>query len=246
MDTKELKKNFGKDLTFYGGGVDTQRVLPHGTPQEVRDEVKRRIDDLAPGGGFIFNTVHNIQADVPPENIMAMWEAVREYGVYGGRGKVKWVTWLTAQHATGQLGRESALGWLWAECFCAVIALCWLRSRLRRSAATNDPWTIDFRYAPPWWQTSICLPDDWQKTLVGKDGSLLYDYPGNYAGFGTRITFGLPGETQWLKQELASPRVPIVRTIQRNGDVEIVQETFAVAPPLAAATKRGGAFPRAG
>jgi uroporphyrinogen decarboxylase len=84
MDTKELKKNFGKDLTFYGGGVDTQRVLPHGTPQEVRDEVKRRIDDLAPGGGFVFNTVHNIQADVPPENIMAMWEAVREYGVYRG------------------------------------------------------------------------------------------------------------------------------------------------------------------
>ena len=83
MDTRELKKNFGKDVTFYGGGVDTQRVLPHGTPQEVRDEVKRRIDDLAPGGGFIFNTVHNIQADVPPENIVAMWEAVREYGVYG-------------------------------------------------------------------------------------------------------------------------------------------------------------------
>ncbi|MBI2925001.1 MAG: hypothetical protein HYY24_04760 [Verrucomicrobia bacterium] len=82
MDTKELKREFGKDLTFYGGGVDTQRVLPRGTPQEVRDEVKRRIDDLAPGGGFIFNTVHNIQADVPPENIIAMWEAVREFGVY--------------------------------------------------------------------------------------------------------------------------------------------------------------------
>lgn len=82
MDTKQLKKNFGKDLTFYGGGVDTQQVLPHGTPQQVRDEVKRRIDDLAPGGGFIFNTVHNIQADVPPENIVAMWEAMREHGVY--------------------------------------------------------------------------------------------------------------------------------------------------------------------
>jgi uroporphyrinogen decarboxylase len=82
MDTKQLKKNFGKDVTFYGGGVDTQHVLPHGTPQEVRDEVKRRIDDLAPGGGFIFNTVHNIQADVPPENIVAMWEAMREFGVY--------------------------------------------------------------------------------------------------------------------------------------------------------------------
>jgi uroporphyrinogen decarboxylase len=82
MNTKELKRAFGKDITFYGGGVDTQHVLPHGTPQQVRDEVKRRIDDLAPGGGFIFNTVHNIQADVPAENIMAMWETLREYGVY--------------------------------------------------------------------------------------------------------------------------------------------------------------------
>jgi uroporphyrinogen decarboxylase len=82
MDTKELKRQFGKDITFYGGGVDTQRVLPRGTVQEVKDEVRRRIDDLAPGGGFIFNTVHNIQADVPPQNIMAMWEALQEYGVY--------------------------------------------------------------------------------------------------------------------------------------------------------------------
>jgi len=82
MDTRELKKRFGKDLTFYGGGVDTQEVLPHGTPTQVRDEVRRRIEDLAPGGGFIFNTVHNIQADVPPANIMAMWEALQEYGVY--------------------------------------------------------------------------------------------------------------------------------------------------------------------
>jgi uroporphyrinogen decarboxylase len=83
MDTRELKRLYGNDLVFYGGGVDTQRVLPTGTPAEVRDEVRRRIDDLAPGGGFVFNTVHNIQADVPPENIMAMWEALREFGVYG-------------------------------------------------------------------------------------------------------------------------------------------------------------------
>jgi uroporphyrinogen decarboxylase len=82
MDTRALKKAFGKDITFYGGGVDTQHVLPHGTPQEVRDEVKRRVEDLAPGGGFIFNTVHNIQADVPPQNIVAMWEAMREFGHY--------------------------------------------------------------------------------------------------------------------------------------------------------------------
>ncbi|MHC4620700.1 MAG: uroporphyrinogen decarboxylase family protein [Planctomycetota bacterium] len=82
MDTAQLKKEFGKDLTFWGGGVDTQRVLPYGTPQQVQDEVRRRIDDLAPGGGFVFATVHNIQNDVPPENIMAMIETLREYGVY--------------------------------------------------------------------------------------------------------------------------------------------------------------------
>jgi len=80
MDTAELKRRFGAELCFWGGGVDTQRVLPRGTPDEVREEVKRRIDDLAPGGGFVFNTVHNIQADVPPENIIAMREAVTLYG----------------------------------------------------------------------------------------------------------------------------------------------------------------------
>lgn len=82
MDTKRLKKEFGSDLVFWGGGVDTQKVLPCGTPQEVKDEVKRRIDDLAPGGGFVFAAVHNIQADVPPENILAMLEALDQYGKY--------------------------------------------------------------------------------------------------------------------------------------------------------------------
>ncbi len=82
MDTKRLKKEFGQDVVFWGGGVDTQRVLPYGTSQEVKDEVRRRLDDLAPGGGFVFATVHNIQGDVPPENIVAMWEAVQEYGHY--------------------------------------------------------------------------------------------------------------------------------------------------------------------
>lgn len=53
-------------------------MLPFGTPQEVKDNVRRNIDALAPGGGFVFNTIHNIQADVPPENIVAMWEALRE------------------------------------------------------------------------------------------------------------------------------------------------------------------------
>lgn len=82
MDSAELKKEFGKDLVFWGGGVDTQYVLGSGTPQQVKDEVRRRIDDLAPGGGFVFATVHNIQANVPPQNIIAMWEAVREFGNY--------------------------------------------------------------------------------------------------------------------------------------------------------------------
>ncbi len=82
MDTKRLTKEFGDVLGFWGGGCDTQRILPHGTRQEIRDEVKRRIDDLAPGGGFIFSQVHNILPDVPPENIMAMYEAVWEFGKY--------------------------------------------------------------------------------------------------------------------------------------------------------------------
>jgi uroporphyrinogen decarboxylase len=82
MDTYELKRDFGKDIVFWGGGCDTQEILPRGTPQEVRDEVKRRIDDLAPGGGFVFCPVHNIQADVPPENLQAMWETLQEYGKY--------------------------------------------------------------------------------------------------------------------------------------------------------------------
>lgn len=82
MDTKILKREFGKDVTFWGGGVDTQHVLPFGTPQQVKEEVKRRITELAPGGGFVFSAVHNIQSDVPPENFMAMWETLQEYGWY--------------------------------------------------------------------------------------------------------------------------------------------------------------------
>jgi uroporphyrinogen decarboxylase len=82
MELKGLKQDFGRDITFWGAGVDTQGVLGTGTPEEVRADVKRNIEALAPGGGFVFATVHNIQADVPPENIMAMWEAWHEYGGY--------------------------------------------------------------------------------------------------------------------------------------------------------------------
>jgi uroporphyrinogen decarboxylase len=79
-DTRELKRMFGDAIVFHGGGVDSQYTLPYGTPQEVKDEVRRRIDDLAPGGGFIFTPVHSIQHDVPFENFMAMLEAYREFG----------------------------------------------------------------------------------------------------------------------------------------------------------------------
>ena len=82
IDTKELKRDFGKDMTFWGGACDSQHILPYGTPDQVRDEVKRRIDDLAPGGGFIFAPIHNVQSDVPIANFMAMWETMKEYGKY--------------------------------------------------------------------------------------------------------------------------------------------------------------------
>jgi len=82
MDSRDLKRRFGADLSFWDGGVDTQRALPTGTPQEVRDEVRRRVEDLAPGGGFVCAAAHNIQFDVSPENILAMRQALREYGAY--------------------------------------------------------------------------------------------------------------------------------------------------------------------
>jgi uroporphyrinogen decarboxylase len=82
MDSAQLKRDFGKDLVFWGGGVDTQGVFGTGTPQQVREDVKRRLNDFMPGGGFVFNTVHNIQGNVPAENIMAMWETLQEYGKY--------------------------------------------------------------------------------------------------------------------------------------------------------------------
>jgi len=82
MEPLALKKDFGNDLCFWGGGVETQDVLPHGSPAAVRDDVKHNLDALAPGGGYVFNTVHNIQADVPPQNIMALWETLQEYGQY--------------------------------------------------------------------------------------------------------------------------------------------------------------------
>lgn len=82
MNPYELKQEFGKELVFWGGGVDTQRVLCDGSPKDVREDVRRNIEALAPGGGFVFAAVHDIQADVPPENVVAMWDAWKLYGTY--------------------------------------------------------------------------------------------------------------------------------------------------------------------
>jgi hypothetical protein len=79
MDPARLKSVYGSRLVFWGGGVNTQQTLPFGTAAEVRDEVLRRCEIFAPGGGFVFNTIHNIQADTPLANIVAMLEAVREF-----------------------------------------------------------------------------------------------------------------------------------------------------------------------
>ena len=82
MDTARLKKTYGNNISFWGGGCDTQSVLNRGTQKEVCAEVRRRISDLAPGGGFVFNPVHNIQPQVPVGNIVAMFETAREFGEY--------------------------------------------------------------------------------------------------------------------------------------------------------------------
>ena len=82
MDSAGLKREFGKDMVFWGGGIDTQRTLPLGSPEDVKEEVIRRINDFAPGGGYVFTTVHNIQPNVPAENIRTMFETALEYGNY--------------------------------------------------------------------------------------------------------------------------------------------------------------------
>ena len=77
MDPQTLKDQFGDKLVFWGGGVDTQKTLPFGTPDEIRDEVRQRMEIFGAGGGFVFNTVHNVQARTPAENLMALYDTVR-------------------------------------------------------------------------------------------------------------------------------------------------------------------------
>lgn len=79
MDPKRLKKEFGNDITFWGGGADTRDILNRVTPAEIKDHVKERLEIFSPGGGYVFNPIHNIMPDVPPENIIAMFEALEEF-----------------------------------------------------------------------------------------------------------------------------------------------------------------------
>jgi uroporphyrinogen decarboxylase len=82
MDPRALKREFGPQLTFWGGGCDTHRILSGGTPAEVRAHVRRQVEILKPGGGFVFQQVHNVLANVPPENVVAMLEAANEFAPY--------------------------------------------------------------------------------------------------------------------------------------------------------------------
>jgi uroporphyrinogen decarboxylase len=82
MDPAMLKARFGDKVVFWGGGVDSQHVLPRGTTEQVRENVRANLEAFKPGGGYVFNNVHNIQADVPPENVLAMFDAAYEFGKY--------------------------------------------------------------------------------------------------------------------------------------------------------------------
>ena len=82
LDPKALKDTYGEDIVFWGGGIDSQHVLPFASPGEVREEVRRNVESFTPGGGYVFNNVHNIQAGVPPENVLAMYEAAWDFGFY--------------------------------------------------------------------------------------------------------------------------------------------------------------------
>jgi len=82
MDPARLKREFGQDVAFWGGGANTQHVLPNATPEQVRQHVRELIEIFAPGGGYVFCQVHNIQANVPPENVVALFEAAMEFGRY--------------------------------------------------------------------------------------------------------------------------------------------------------------------
>lgn len=86
MDPRDLKARYGRQITFWGGGIDAQHVLPKATPAEVREHVRANMEAFKPGGGYVFNNVHNIQVGVPPENVVALFDAAYEFGFYDREG----------------------------------------------------------------------------------------------------------------------------------------------------------------
>jgi len=86
MDPAELKDRFGDKMVFWGGAIDAQHVLPVASPKTIREHVHRHMEVFKPGGGYVFNNVHNIQAGVPPENVVALYDAAYEFGFYGSNG----------------------------------------------------------------------------------------------------------------------------------------------------------------
>jgi uroporphyrinogen decarboxylase len=82
MDPARLKREFGRNLVFWGGGIDTQHILPFKGPAEVREHVRQNMEHFKPGGGYVFNNVHNIQYGIPPENVAALFDAAHEFGFY--------------------------------------------------------------------------------------------------------------------------------------------------------------------
>lgn len=82
MDPKKLKVEFGKYITFWGGGIDTQTTLPFGSLKDIEKEVKERIRIFAPGGGYVFCPIHNIQADIPPEKILTIFQTAKKIRKY--------------------------------------------------------------------------------------------------------------------------------------------------------------------
>lgn len=102
-------------------------------------------------------------------------------------------------------------------------------SQIKTGTPLERPYELDYRFMPKEWLSSICLPDDWQKTLIDKSGRLLYDWPYENGSFATKIEFGfVEGKSQWIGQNIDNPRIPIVNTERRLDDLEILSQTFAV------------------
>ncbi len=102
-------------------------------------------------------------------------------------------------------------------------------SQIKTGTPLERPYELDYRFMPEEWLSTICLPDDWQKTLIDRSGRLLYDWPYENGSFATKIEFGFAeGKSEWINQNIDNPRIPVVNTLRRYGDLEVLSQTFAV------------------